>query len=191
MLIREESKFTDEELIELIKGGNETAFSSLYNRYWDKLFSVAFHRLSDEMDAQEVVQEVFLSIWQRREDLEIKSSVSGYLSVSIKYQIINRLAKRRRLLSFQEKVVNKFNYYEDSTSLWMAEKELKEKLERCVNLLPEKCRIVFKMSREEGKKIKEISEELNLAEKTIEAHITRALKQLRNNFPLWIIVLFR
>jgi len=187
MLSKDESHFSDEELIEQIRIDDETAFSFLYNRYWDKLYSVAYHRLSDGIEAEEVVQDLFLSIWARRKDLDIQSTVAGYLSVSIKYQIINKFARRKQFSYFKEKTLKSIKLSEETTDLWMAEKELKDRLEKYINLLPEKCRIVFKMSREEGKKNKEISQELNLAEKTIEAHISKALKVLRSNFPFIFI----
>src|SRR5690606_20425787 len=83
MLFKNNSYGSDEELIELIRDGDEIAFSTLYNRYWDKLYSIAYNRLYDEMEAEEVIQELFLSIWNRRQQLEIRSTLSGYLSVSV------------------------------------------------------------------------------------------------------------
>lgn len=181
-------EYTDEQLIDLVKKGDENAFSTLYNRYWDKLYTVSYYRLSDELEAEEVVQDLFLSIWSRKEQLEIKSSVAAYLSVSVKYLIINKLAKRKRQASFRKTFLKTMVVSEETTDLWLMGKELSERLEAYINELPEKCRIVFKMSREEGKSAKEISKELSLAEKTIEAHITKALRILKSNLPTIVAI---
>jgi len=190
MLLSGKPEYSDEYLMQLIREGDERAFSVLYDRYWDRLYTRAYHRLSDEIEAEEVVQDVFLSIWARRAQLEVRSSAGSYLSVAVKYQIINKLAKRKRVSSFKESFVKSITVSENTTDLWLSEKELRERLEIHINELPDKCRLVFKMSREEGLNAKQISEELCLAEKTIEAHITKALKILRSALPSVITVLF-
>jgi DNA-directed RNA polymerase specialized sigma24 family protein len=87
---------TDLELVDLLKSDGYAAFTEIYNRYWDKLFVVAYCRLDDELEAEEAVQNVFLSLWKRRENLELTHSISTYLSVAVKYQVITKLALLRR-----------------------------------------------------------------------------------------------
>jgi len=180
---------TDSQLLELIRKDDRVAFTELYNRYWDKLFTVAMHRLNDEHEAEEVVQEVFLSLWQRRLTIELTHSLNTYLSVAVKYRIINHLDKQFRKKQHIEHLTIHAPREHDSTSQWLLEKELRTQLEQSIGRLPEKCRIVFLLSREQNKTNAEIAAELNIAEKTVEAHMTKALSTLRQSLNITIPLL--
>ena len=181
--------YTDQQLLDLIRTEDRAAFTELYNRYWDKTFAVAFHRLDDEHEAEEVVQEVFLSIWQRRASIELTHSVATYLSVAVKYKVINHLAKQhRRQLQLNEITIAAAET-EDTTNNWLTEKELRRQLDHSINQLPEKCRIVFLLSREENKTYAEIAAELNISQKTVEAHMSKALSTLRETLKVSLPVL--
>ncbi|MDN3547265.1 RNA polymerase sigma-70 factor [Mucilaginibacter aquaedulcis] len=180
---------TDHQLLELIQKGDRLAFTELYNRYWDKLFTVAMNRLDDEHEAEEAVQEVFLSVWQRRSTLQLTHSVNTYLSVAVKYRIINHLDKQYRKRRHIDHLTISAPREVDSTSQWLSEKELRRQLEQSINNLPEKCRIVFLLSREEQKTNAEIAAELNIAEKTVEAHMTKALSTLRQTLNISVPLL--
>lgn len=182
------SAYHDTELTTLLTKGDELAFAEIYNRYWDKLFAVAFHRCGDQLDAEEIVQDIFFSLWHRRAKLDLKHSIYTYLSVAVKYQVINKLAKQHRKILHLESL-GSGEGVEDTTELWFTEKELKQQIENSIRGLPEKCRIVFLMSREEGKSARQIAEELNISQKTVEAHMARALKDLRNSLGVALPVL--
>lgn len=155
----------------------------IYDRYWDKLLAVAVNRLSIEQEAEECVQDVFLSLWRRREGLVLRHELSTYLWVAVKYQVINRLDKRYAKRNFQTtELVDQISV--PSPEVYLLEKELMKRIEATVAQLPGKCRMVYRMSREEGKSNKEIAAELNLSEKTVEGHVTRALKDIRTNLTL-------
>lgn len=180
--------YTDQQLLDLIRTDDREAFTELYNRYWDKTFAVALHRLGDEHEAEEVVQEVFLSIWQRRASIELTHSVATYLSVAIKYKVINHLAKQhRRQLQLNEITIATAET-DDTTNNWLNEKELRRQLDYSINQLPEKCRIVFLLSREENKTYAEIAAELNISQKTVEAHMSKALRDLRETLGVSVAV---
>lgn len=168
--------------------GDEAAFTEIYNRYWDKLFAVAFNRCGAETEAEEIVQDVFLSLWNRRLAIQLKYSIATYLSVAVKYQVINKLSKQHRKQVHLESISGVDEGVE-STELWFNERELRGQLDRAVNSLPEKCRLVFLLSREEGKGTKQIAQELNIAEKTVEAHLTKALKEIRNTLHISVPLL--
>ncbi|QEC76260.1 RNA polymerase sigma factor [Mucilaginibacter ginsenosidivorax] len=171
--------YTDQQLLDLIRKDDRGAFTELYNRYWDKTYTVALHRLDDEHEAEEVVQEVFLSIWQRRATLQLTHTVATYLAVAVKYKVINHLAKQyRRQLQHDELIITS-PVVADSTADWLHEKELRQLLEKTISQLPEKCRIVFLLSRDENKTYAEIAAELNISQKTVEAHMSKALRELR------------
>lgn len=177
------SSLPDHELITLLREDDQHAFTEIYKRFWDKIYVVACHRLQDDLEAEEVVQDVFFSLWKRRNNLEVQHSLNTYLSAAVKYQIINKQTRqyRRAAEISSHMAVQLKDESVDSTQLWFSERELKHQLEYYVNKLPEKCKIVFKMSRELHKSNAEIARELGVSEKNVEAHITRALNVLKNN----------
>jgi len=175
---------TDLELIALIDKDNREAFTALYQRYWDKIFAVAIHRLGNEEEAEEIVQEIFLSIWTRRKNLKLTHSLATYLSVAVKYKVINHLARKHRMQLQLDELTNTTPATENSTSNWLDEKELRTQLEKCIDKLPERCRIVFLLSRDENKTYAEIATELNISQKTVEAHVSKALSTLRHDLKI-------
>lgn len=180
---------TDEQLLQLMARDNRDAFTELYNRYWDKAFAVAYHRLDDEHEAEEVVQEVFLSIWQRRANLKLTHTMATYLSVAVKYKVINHIDRQYRKQRHLDELAFTSKETEDSTIQWLEEKELREQLDHSISQLPEKCRIVFLLSRDENKTYAEISAELGISQKTVEAHMSKALSSLRQSLGVSLLVL--
>lgn len=182
--------YNDQELILLLKEDNQEAMTEIYDRYWLKLLSVAKNRLSVQEEAEECVQDVFLSLWKRRNSIVLKHALSTYLWIAIKYQVINRLDKRYARRNIQTIQLTDNNSI-PSPEVYLLEKELMERIEMSISQLPEKCRIVYRMSREDGKSNKEISAEMNISEKTVEGHITKALKDIRTDllifFPAFIV----
>ncbi len=182
------SEYSDSELAALLGKGDDMAFAEIYDRHWEKLFAVAFHRCDDELDAEEIVQDVFYSLWKRRSELDLQYGLSTYLSVAVKYQVINALGKKHRKY-LHLKSISSEEQVEETTELWLNEKELKRQIEEGIKILPEKCRIVFLMSRNEGKSARQIAEELGISQKTVEAHMGKALKTLRNSLNLSVPIL--
>jgi len=183
------SALSDEQLVDLLKSGGHDAFTEIYNRYWDKLYAVAYNRLADELEAEEAVQNIFLSLWKRRESIGLTHSLATYLSVAVKYRLLTRLAqiKKEKERSLQLKLAAVEG--RETTAEWLDEKELKARLQQHINALPEKCRIVFLLSREQGLSNALIAEELNISEKTVEGHITKALTSLRGSLNVALPVL--
>ena len=173
---------SDNELLALLKEGDQYALAEIYGRYWDKLLAVAVNRLGDEQEAEECVQDVFVSFWRRREELVLTHNLSTYFWAATKYQVLNRLDKRyakRRIKTTELLDDNVVGVH--SPEVYLLEKELMARIEATVQALPEKCRIIYRMSREEGKTNREIAGELAIAEKTVEGHLTRALRDIRTN----------
>ena len=180
---------SDLELLSLLKEGDRNAFTTLYNRYWDKLYAVAFNRLADEFEAEEAVQNIFLDLWKRKETITLTHTLSTYLSAAIKYHVFTRLAQIRREKLRAEQLKIGVVVGKETTAEWLSEKELKKQLEQGINALPEKCKIVFLLSREQNMTNKQIAEELNVSEKTVEGHITKALNNLRGSLSVTLPVL--
>ncbi|MEE1946632.1 RNA polymerase sigma-70 factor [Pedobacter sp. KR3-3] len=175
---------SDHELLKLVGANDRLAFTELYNRYWDKAFAVAMHRTADEDVATEIVQDIFVSLWQRRADLQIKNGIATYLSAAIKYKVINHLASQYKQQQHLVNLANSAPQTTDSTNDWLAEKELRQLLGEAINQLPPKCKMVFLMSREENKTYAEIASELGISEKTVEAHLSKALSSLRQSLKI-------
>lgn len=173
------ASYSDCELLDLLRSGDRSAFAEIYNRYWKKLFTVATNKIGQPEEAEEVVQDIFISLWNRREDIIITTSLGAYLAVSVKYRVIKVLAKRNQYNKYAVHSQAILPITTNSTEEWFEFEELRSRLEVLVANLPEKCRLVYKASREAGFSQKQIAQEFGISEKTVEAHIGKALKSLR------------
>jgi len=181
---------SDQELLKLIRKDDRAAFTELYNRYWDKIFVVAANRLKDDDIAGEIVQDIFLSVWLRRASLQITHGLAAYLSVAVKYKVIDHLSSQHKRQQLLDGLAIRSLTFEDSTNELLATKELHMQLQESIHRLPPKCRIVFLMSREDDKTYAEIAAELGIAEKTVEAHMSKALNILRQTLKISVPLLF-
>lgn len=185
--------YTDHELLSLLRAGNHTAFNAIYNRYWDKLYYLAVKKLQEYHEAESIVQDVFVDLWRRREQLDVYGTLDGYLVVAVKYRIINFLARQDRARNYQQHLLNQTNAADSSTEEWMSFEDLRQWLTKTVSRLPEKCRIAYQL-REEGYTQKEIAQQMRISEKTVETHISRALKTIRTSisqlFSILMTLLF-
>lgn len=169
----------DKQLLRLLQQGDEAAFTGIYDLYWKPLFTVAANKLSSLSEAEELVQDIFLDLWHRRETLSITSSFSAYLSVAVRYKVIDRLARRARQQRYQTYAIHHAPLLDNSTEETIRLQELERRMQDAVAALPEKCRLVFALSREQGFSQKEIALRLGIAVKTVEAHLTKAIRILR------------
>lgn len=177
--MRDFTCFTDGELLDMLKNEDEQAFNELYNRYWERLFNAAYKRLKSAEAAEEVVQDLFTDLWIRRETLNIRQELPVYLFSAIKYLVIKQVNKTANQNAF---IFNRgaiFNDSDNSTEEWLIANDLKSHLESRVELLPVKCREIYHLSRDEHQSNKDIAQQLNISEKTVENQITKALKRLR------------
>lgn len=179
------TSISDQSLVEQIKVGNRIAFNDLYNRYWEKLYRFAFNFLKNDSIAQDIVQNIFLDLWNRKSTIEI-TNISSYFFQSVRFQSLKEL-KRLPQLDIHEQ------YFQEEFSSRITENEvdyneLKENLTRCLDDFPDKQRRIFEMSRFESMSNKEIAQELDLSPRTVEWHIHSVLKSLKssltNNFCL-------
>lgn len=182
------STASDLELIDFLQKGSRMAFTEIYNRYWDKLFNMAGHKLDHLEDAEEVVQDIFISLWHRRESLSISTTLNAYLAVSVKYRVIKFLDKQYQ----QKKYAGSLGpekLLDNSTEQWLEFMEMKERLEKLVLKLPIKCQLVYRLSREDGASQKEIAESLNISEKTVEAHLAKAVQRIKTGINSYLLTL--
>jgi RNA polymerase sigma-70 factor (family 1) len=170
---------SDQELIDRIKVDDDDAFTQIYTRYWKALLSIAANKIKDLEEAEEIVQDIFVQLWKRRHELEITGELNNYLAVSVKYRVIKVLAKRQSQQKYLDYQSTRGLLLDNSTQEWLDFEELKVRLGELVARLPEKCRLVYQMSKESYCSQKQIAEVLNISEKTVEAHLSKATKSLR------------
>jgi RNA polymerase sigma-70 factor (family 1) len=171
----------DSELLEMLREEYDTlAFSELYNRYWDRVFSAAYKRVRSVEVAEEIVQDLFTDLWSRRKSLDIKSELPVYLFSAVKYRVINYLHKEQVKNSFATNGTV-YTEFDNSTEELVIANDLKSHLENKVQSLPDKCREVYELSRNGHQSNKAIAQQLSISEKTVENQITKALKKLRTS----------
>lgn len=176
-------------LVEHLRMHDKRAFTALYERYWERLFHSAAQTLNSVEEAEECVQDIFFSLWSRRETLVLKHSIHTYLSVAVKYKVIDQLNKKHKDKQMLSEAIQFMVTDAPCAESYLLEKELIMKLERTIALLPEKCRIVYQMSRDKGKSHKEIATDLQISEKTVNNHLVRALREIKESITAVIPML--
>jgi RNA polymerase sigma-70 factor (ECF subfamily) len=184
------SLLQDDELLNLMKENDSIAFKEIYLRHWRHVFLVAYHKIKSKEIAEEISQNIFVSLWERRGEVNILN-LKHYLLRSAKFSIINhyksQMVQERYVNYVQGNGVNK----EYSTEQLVYLKDLSAAVEKGMALLPTKTQEVFKLSRVENYSVKEISKTLNISEKAVEYHITQSLKLMKHylkDYLLFILV---
>lgn len=165
---------SDEELVQLLQNNNEQAFNQIYQRYWRKLYAMAYHRLRSKQASEDVVQEVLAGVWQRRNTTAIQN-LEAYLATATRFAVFRQLSREATLSSTDT------THNEPVTQGTPDERLLLQQLQKEINRLPEKCRLVFQYSRDLGMTNREIADELDISQKAVEKHITKAIKSLRDH----------
>ncbi|MEP6464967.1 MAG: sigma-70 family RNA polymerase sigma factor [Parafilimonas sp.] len=168
---------SDEVLMKLLKTDDEEAFKEIYKRYWHQLYKTAYSKLHLHEIAEEIVQNIFVKLWEKRTVSSILH-LENYLQTSIKYQVINYykslLVKEKYLRNIKDE-----SLATDTSATKLLLNELNIIIDKAMHSLSEKTQLIFNLSRKENYTVKEISENLQLSEKAVEYHITKSLKQLR------------
>ena len=169
----------DKELLDSLNKDNENAFKEIFNRHWSKLYLIAFRRIKNKEAAEEIVQDLFTSIWFKRKNLHVEGSLSAYLSTAIRYRVINHIYKESVRENHKKNLRLVSKQSDTSTEDIILANDLNLNIQKEISFLPEKCRSVFELSRKEHKTNREIAEFLGISEKTVENHLTKAIRRLR------------
>jgi len=175
--------YTDEELVLMLEDENISAFEEIYNRYWAKLYSSAYKRTSSKEASEEIVQDLFTSLWVNKNKIE--STLTAYLYTAVRYRVFNYYSKEYVRRNYHESVQDIDRGIDNSTEETILLNDLTKHIEKEVSLLPIKCRSVYSLSRNENKSNKEIAAVLGISEKTVENHMTKALKRLKVKLYMW------
>jgi RNA polymerase sigma-70 factor (family 1) len=171
------TSFNDSELFRLLQKSDSAAFQELYTRYWSKLYFLAHKRLKSAMAAEEIVQNVFLTIWRKRKTLRIEA-LPPYLAASTRYAVYHYLAAEKRRAR-NEEMAGSRQMGISTLEMLIDDKQLLEIVKQQANELPEKCRLVFIYNKLEDQTLPEVAQRLNISVKTAEAHLTKALRLIR------------
>lgn len=180
-------------VIPLSKNG-KNCFRDIFHTYYQPLYHLSISYLKDEEEAKSVVQEAFIKLWEIRDELNSDSNLRNFLFTLVKNNCLNILKRRQILLKHHEEIkwMEMHYQYESLSGIgenYLEFNELKEKIDLAIKNLPEHCRVVFEMSRFEDLKNREIAEKLGISQKTVEAHLTKALKILRNDLKDYLPVI--
>jgi RNA polymerase sigma-70 factor, ECF subfamily len=175
------SKQEEKELIISIIEGEYIAFEKIYNLYVKKVYYFALRYLRNNLDAEEMVQEVFTKIWENRSNLNPDLSFSGYLLTITKNTIFNENRKKVNHQAYCDYVLNYLQMNMRDLEREIIYQDLMEKVNKSISNLPPKRQEIFRLSRLGGLSHKEISLKLDISEKTIETHMRLALKDLKHD----------
>lgn len=178
---------TDEQLFSLLRKDEEKAFTELYERYWKRLLVRANVLLHSSEDAEELVHDIFVRIWKGRHTLVINSTFRAYIAAALQYGCFEILANRKRQRTRQ--MTGEMPETADfSTQQRLDFDSLREELEAVISNLPEKCQLIFRLSRTEGLSNKEIAEQLDISVNTVRTQMHRALGKLKASLNLFFFL---
>lgn len=172
------NELTDQEAMALLRDNDKRALTVIFKKYWGRLYNSAFNLMKDSDSSEDVVQEIFIRLWERRETLRITATLRAYLYASCRYEVLRQIRLNKNVRS------DVFDDLENKVSTPavygnLEHREMIEQVDRIIDGMPDRCKEVFKMSRERNLSHKEIASELGISQKTVENHISKGLAILR------------
>jgi RNA polymerase sigma-70 factor (ECF subfamily) len=178
----------EKQVLANLSQGSESAIEMLFKTYYQPLCQYAYSFLRDKDEAEEVVQASFINIWDRREELSIQTSVKSYLFRAVRNSCLNVIKHQRVKKEHETHELAKGEPVHEGASEGVTTSELERRITAAMKALPEQCRLVFQLSRFEELRYAEIAEQLNISVKTVENHMGKALRimreQLKDYLPL-------
>jgi RNA polymerase sigma-70 factor (ECF subfamily) len=176
------------QLVEKIITGNHNAFEILFKTYSQKLIYFSRRYVRDKQIAENIIQDVFLTIWQNKKNLNPTKNIQSYLFTAVKNESLKQL-RHLNVENQQRENVSRLSIVELTPDETIDQKELREELNKAINDLPDKCREIFAMSRFDQLKYSEIADILGISVKTVETQMGRALKKLREQLAHLILII--
>ncbi len=180
---------------QLIKEGDKSAFEQLFKTYYKPLCNYTCSIIKNIDESEEVVQNMFYNLWNKRETIQINSSVKSYLYRAVHNDCLNKIKHGKIKSAYAEDYKKSTDGSLEDASKIVQAKELGKQINEAIASLPEQCGVVFKLSRFENLKYSEIAEQLNISVKTVENHMGKALKIMRERLKehlyllIWLLLI--
>lgn len=183
---------SDAELVDLLKSGDQLAYTEIYDRYILILLNHAYNKTRDREEAKDIVHEVFTTLWARRENFNCQSNLSGYLYAAVRNNILNQVVHNDVKGKYLASIAQFINYNNSQviTDHLVREHQLSSIIEKEIAELPPKMREVFELSRKQHFSHKQIAEKLEISEQTVSKHVTNALRILRVRLGIFIYLVW-
>jgi RNA polymerase sigma-70 factor (family 1) len=175
------SSLSDLQLVDLLKGDNEAAFTEIYGRYAEKLTGFASSKLYGLEDSRDVIHDVFVKLWEERKQLKVDRNLEAYLFTLIRYRIIDKIRKNITREGYAEMVLALRISHQSEIEQQITAKEIRQHMEAALEKLSPRVKEIYNLSREENLTITEIAQRLQLSEQTVKNQLTFALKHLRES----------
>jgi RNA polymerase sigma-70 factor (family 1) len=175
------TNLTDDQLIILLKKDDQQAFAQIYNRYAESLAGFSASKLYSLDDARDIIQDLFVKLWENRDEVYITSNLKSYLFAITRHRIIDKIRRNITREEYASMVQSLIVPSHDGADKQVEAKELQQTIEKSLNQLPPRVREIYKLSRDEGLSNHEIAEKLNLSEQTVKNQLSAALKHLRSS----------
>jgi len=190
--LSEKNKNTDQKLVKTLKKGDVFAFNELFHKYSQKVYNFSIKHLENEEDVKDLVQEIFMKIWDKRKEIDANKSFNGFLFTITLNLIRNYFRKKVKDRKLINKWLEETEPYSDSTKLSIEFRSLEKAVNTIVEQLPPKRRMVFRLSRNEGLSNDDIARRMNIQKKTVENHLNLALRYLRERLQeqSFLVILF-
>jgi RNA polymerase sigma-70 factor (family 1) len=180
--------FKDKELIISLKHGSKHAFAEIFNKYDSLLYTHVYKKIRDREEARDIVQEVFTTLWLKRDRISEDSNLGGYLMMAVKHKVLDLVGHKDVESRYFNSLASFALYNEGATDHRVREKQLQDIISREIAALPSKMQEIFLMSRVDQLSHKEIAQQLHISEETVNTQIKRALKALRVRLGLVLYI---
>uniref|UniRef100_UPI003217A30E RNA polymerase sigma-70 factor n=1 Tax=uncultured Draconibacterium sp. TaxID=1573823 RepID=UPI003217A30E len=181
-------------ILQGLKAKNKIVFDFVFHYYYSGLCAYVEKIVNDVNISEDIVQDLFITLWIKHDQLEISSSLKNYLFTSVRNRSLDYLKKQKNRAQHLNSAIDTKKYAENLSSFWFAESELETLFEKSLEKLPPRCREIFKLSRIEGIKNQQIAEKLGISKRTVELQISNALKFLRKDLspylPMSLLYIF-
>lgn len=171
---------TDQQLLALLQEGDEAAFTAIYNRYWAIMYNHGCHMLKDTDAAMDLVQDVFMDLWQKGNEVAVHASLKAYLYGAVRYKTMDTLRKSQVRDKYVQSMIAFSVQGEYSTDDAVNLHELVQRLEAALDQMPAQMRKIFELSRMEGQTPNEIADQLGLSVSAVHKTLSRAVRLLRS-----------
>lgn len=183
-------ELNDQELIGLLKDGDRGAFTEIYNRFHWLLHIHSYKWMRNREEAKDIIHEVFSNIWQKRDTLSFEPNLSAYLYAAVRNRIFNQLSRKKVESSYITSLESFIKHGECVTDHLARENQLMAIIEKEIESMPTKMRLVFELSRKKNLSHKRIAQELEISEQTVRKHIQHALRILKVKFGILALLYF-